>query len=157
MQDQNDYFCAKPYYLTPYQQSHIDEVYWSMDFTDAIRNIPTFYDDAPIIAGNPDYRPKTIEQISHWDSWVFGGMSRSLWHRIGGMAEYDSWGSIDLDFLDRRRLLGIRNITLDDLDTFVVHQNHDSIQGSGRTPRDMNLAMSSVPRYTAETAILHNL
>lgn len=154
------YICCKPYYLSVADQDAIDSVPWKSEGPIAVRRLPHFYEQhSAEPGGNPDYKPRAIEQFTHWESWVFGGLSRNTWKRIGGMTEHVAWGSIDLTFMSRRRLLGIRNLTLAVDDAYCVHQNHErSDQGSGSTRGDMALASAGEKKYhRPEEAIEHNL
>ena len=57
------------------------------------RFMPGFYDPYP---GNPDYSHSSMDRHIRWESWVFGGLTRSTWKAIGGMTEFDVWGAIDM-------------------------------------------------------------
>jgi len=118
------------------------------------RFMPGFYDPYP---GNPDYSHSSMDRHIRWESWVFGGLTRSTWKAIGGMTEFDVWVAIDMDFVARRQILDIRTKTMLEPDSFCVHQNHD-IAGNVPTPRDMDKAISAGPIYnTSEEAIRSNL
>jgi glycosyltransferase involved in cell wall biosynthesis len=138
------YACSKVYYMSPRDQERIDLVDWNKDAL-AVRQIEGFYDED--FAGNPDYTHAMTDRIgTHpcriktWESWVFGGCSRETWKKLGGMLETSEWGSVDIAFMERRRVLGIPNSTGNDPDTIVVHQNHD-VESAGNipTPRDMDV------------------
>lgn len=150
------YVACRPYYLTQEQQKMIHTVKWE-DGIEAVRGLPNFY-TAPSGVGGVDYSPQKIEEAETWESWVFGGMTKKTWRDIGGMAEYRSWGTVDLDFLARRQLLGIRNITLNDPETYCVHQNHDDLNAKQGNKKDINEAFANLKRYeTPEEARLCNL
>lgn len=150
------YVCFRPYYLSYKLQEAIDTVNWSEQGIRALRMLPGFYGQPAPGPGYPDYRPEAIERSTQWDSWVFGGLTKSTWKRIGGVDETNYWGTQDIGFLSRRHVLGIRNKTVIGDDTYCVHQNHDS-GADIQSPRDMALCMKNVRPYTAETAILHNV
>jgi len=136
------YVCAKPFYLTARDQSRIDTVDWKEKGPLAVREIEGFYDREQHGHSHPDYTPWSIEAIGKpggphpaWESWVIGGHNRATWKAMGGYLVSEKWGATDLLYLQRRRLLGIPNVTLTDDDTLCVHQNHDA-------PRDINAAMA---------------
>lgn len=150
------YIAAKPYYLTIDQQAQLDTVPWETEGPLAVRSLPDFYNTNPPIEGAPDYRPQAIEKVDVWESWVFGAVSRWTMKRMGGMTETPIWGTPDLAFHQRRALLNIRNITLRDPNTYVIHQNHDSLSDT-KTPRNLQLALDNTPLFTRETAIHSHL
>jgi hypothetical protein len=76
------------------QQAALDTVPWNDIGVRAVRKLPTFYSETPPTAGGPDYRPQTVEKIDQWDSWVFGGMTRETWQRLGGMRPFVEWGAV---------------------------------------------------------------
>ena len=136
------YACCPVYYLSPRDQERIDTVPWREKGNVALRDIEGFYDqDAN---GNPDYRHDVTDKVATpgfriptWESWVFGGMSRKTWKLLGGMWESQRWGSVDIAFMERRRVLNIPNFTANDPESIVVHQNHDG-PNDVKTPRDMD-------------------
>lgn len=154
----NQYFSAKPYYLTPDQQLKLDSVDWVKKGPMAVRDLPRFYEEADEIHGNPDYTHHSMDKHQTWGSWVFGAMTRKTWKEFGGMHESDYWGSVDISFITRRHLLEIPTVTMMDDETRVIHQNHD-IPSENRsiTPREMGLAMRNAGVWTPETARLNNL
>lgn len=84
-------------------------------------------------------------------------MTARTWGWIGGMTEFDSWGSVDVDLLNRRRVLGIEAVTLLDEDCLCVHQNHD-LPGSDEPVRELERAKSGLPVYRRpQDAIRDNL
>ena len=68
---------------------------------------------------------------------------------FGGFAEFDHWGSMDVNQLDRRRILNIPIYTAMDEQTICIHQNHDhsDLPTHVRSPRIMEKAMANLPRY----------
>lgn len=149
------YICCKPYYLTIDQQMELERQALETPDPNAasvfslanVRALPDFYTARPIIASGPDYSPHAIERAGAWESWVFGGLRRDKWREIGGMWESETWGTVDVTFLERRRILGIPNETLRSNDSFVIHQNHDDPRFNVPTPRDMDLCMANVPKF----------
>jgi Glycosyl transferase family 2 len=134
----NMYTCCKIYYLSQAEQELINIVSDKRD-TLAIRKIPNFYSQDT--NGNPDYRHDTTDKIGTpgfrlqtWESWVFGGLTRTTWKWLGGMLETQKWGSVDVGFLHRRKVLGIPNHTCIPDSTICIHQNHDS-PNDIQTPR----------------------
>jgi len=126
------YANSKTYYLTVKMQNELDDVDWKTDFYN-IRKISCFYDeDDPLYDGEMTIfntictaRFAEIEEV--WYSWVFGGMTRKMWKFFGGLHEYNAWGSVDIDFTERRHELGIP--TRSPKDVYIVHQNHDTPVG----------------------------
>jgi len=92
------------------------------------------------------------------DTWVFGGMSRATWLWFGGFTEQSCWGAPDITFAKRRLLLGIENITLQEDETYCIHQNHDDPASGAVSPRDIEACFSQVPGYLSlEQALENNL
>ncbi|MDQ7822214.1 MAG: glycosyltransferase [Candidatus Eremiobacteraeota bacterium] len=138
------YFNSRTYYLTFSMQEKIDSVDWENDFY-AIRNIEGFYDNKePLykeeylgMVINPYSTPSFAETCDEWESWIFGGMLRTKWKEFGGLNESDHWGTVDFDFIQRRRLLNW--VTNSPKDIFVIHQNHDKAEGQFQpTVRDFD-------------------
>lgn len=117
------YACAKPYFLSQPQQDAINTVGWTGEGPLAVRGLPGFYD--PIEGGNPDFHPRAIEECKEWRSWVFGGHSRQTWRRLGGMIETAKWGTVDVIYSDRRKILGVIDRTAMGEQTYCVHQWHE--------------------------------
>lgn len=149
------YVSAKPYYLTVRDQERIDTVDWQNEGPVAVRKIEGFYDRTQHEGGHPDYTPWAIESVGKpggrhpsWDSWVVGGHNRTTWKKLGGFLVTERWGSCDLKYLERRRLLGIPNLTLTDDATLCVHQHHAA-------PRDINKAFAecNAIRLTPESCV----
>lgn len=149
------YVAAKIYYLTQQDQAQLDTVPWATEGALAVRQLPGFY-QAPSaeLRGHPDYTHTATDKHTRWESFVFGGMDRATWRYFGGFHEFTVWGSIDVDFMNRRNILRIKNNTLLDPDTICVHQNHDTGLRVP-TPRNMELCMQTLPVYrTAQEARL---
>lgn len=142
------YLNAKVYYLTADNQRHLDDVPWEDNLL-RVQDLPDFYKEgADILGPTNDYTHEATDRHTNWESWVFGGFSRDAWQRFGPMTEFETWGSIDMDFLNRRNAVGIRTITLMDPESIVIHQNHDVEQGVFKaTPRDMTAALAVLPSY----------
>jgi glycosyltransferase involved in cell wall biosynthesis len=130
-----DVLMIRTYYLTQSMQENLDMVPWRDDFY-AVRRLPRFYDNP-----EPLYQEETLAKLMNnfctprytdeaevWNSWVFGGMSRAAWKRFGGLTEFSSWGSTDIDFHCRRDAMGLRTVTPADI--YVIHQNHDRPEGA---------------------------
>lgn len=142
------YQCTKCYYLTADNQRYLDDVAWETDLL-KVRELPSFYESDPEILGpSKDYSHRLTDQHTHWESWIFGGHTRTTWRASGPMTEFTSWGSVDMDWLARRSCLGLVTQTELDPATFVVHQNHDHGHGVFRpTNRDMDAAMRPLKVY----------
>lgn len=141
------YMGCKGYYLTPAQQEAIDTVDWQSNICN-VRQIPGFYDQHPDIKGPAqDYQHYNMDHHKTWESWIFGGFRRDLWLKFGGFNESNAWGTVDLDFVTRRRLLNIPTFTPQADQCMVIHQNHDDPAKNVPTPRDMEKAHAAVPDY----------
>jgi len=138
------YIAAKPYYLSPEQQEALDSVDWRGRSIDAVRELPNFYTDAPPMAVQVDYSPRAVDAAPTWESWVFGGMARDLWERIGGLPAFEVWGAVDMAFLSLRKAHGIATVHPQGRLSNVVHQNHDL---SAPSPRDMNAALNALQTW----------
>lgn len=156
------YLCCKVYFLTHANTQELDSVPWR-ESRQHVRELNGFYTDfVHIEGGGETYWPQNIESANTFESWVFGGFSRKKWQWLGGFAEFEQWGSIDIDFLNRRSILGIHNHTLKGPETYCLHQNHDytTPENPWFTPivRSSELALNGLPVYTsADQARLHNL
>lgn len=147
--DKNTWVSCKGYYLNQLQQSVIDNIVekWNTTF---IRKLPNFYDTPSAEhSGDPAYLPINIEKAKVWDSWIFAGGSRSMWEYFGGLTEFETWGSVDVDLLRRRRSAGMKTVTPQRFSDYVVHQNHDN-----NAQRDVSKCMSALIEYeTKEQAL----
>lgn len=148
--DKETWVSCKGYYLTPDQQAVIDSVEWEHDLLE-VRKLPNFYNSVTAeFTGNKDYTPESIESIPVWQSWIFGGGSRDMWLYFGGLTEFKTWGSVDMDLLNRRHIADMKTVTPGLPTDLVVHQNHDDLG----TPRDMDKCIAALPQYhTKEQAL----
>jgi len=147
------YVCAKPYYLTIDDQKHIDEADWQSNVLNITKRKGFYEQQSAEHSGNEQYTHANMEKHSKWESWVFGGMTKATWRRIGGLSESEAWGPVDISFANRRKILGIENTTVQGVETMVVHQNHDD-----GTPRDMKKAIENTKTITYYTeAIEHHV
>lgn len=130
---------AIPYWL-PF--SDIDSVDWQGSLH-KLHQLPNFYDpswpDPVSHPGGADFRNQHQERRTDWESEVWWAMTRVAWYAMGGFREFDQWGSVDMDFLTRRRALAIPThiIQADSRPLMVYHQFHDS-------PRDVAQALAGV-------------
>ena len=138
------YFNARVYYLTSDMQERLDKVDWKADFY-RVRDIEGFYEESADLykeeylglVMNQFCTPRHTETCDIWESWVFGGMTRRTWKKFGGINESAHWGTVDFDFILRRRLMKWPTISPQDL--YVIHQNHDKAFGKHRpTVRDFD-------------------
>ncbi len=144
--DDNTWVSFKGYYLTPEQQV-IAQTQWDTITAEIVsKHFPNFYGSAQSaeFTGNPDYTPEAIEAAPVWHSWIFAGGSAAMWRRFGGLTPFETWGSVDVDLLNRRNIGGIRTVTPQALSSYVVHQNHDD-----NAQRDMAKCMAALPVYTS--------
>jgi GT2 family glycosyltransferase len=151
--DAETWVSCKGYYLTQEQQARIDEVSWKRDLLN-VKQLPDFYSQRSAEhLGNPDYIPSAIEAIDVWQSWIFGGGSAAMWRHFGGLTEFETWGSVDVDLCTRRMVAGMKTVTPNEQSAFVVHQNHDD-----NAQRDMQKCMAALPTYeTKEQALKPHL
>lgn len=158
---ENVYLAAKIYYLTPENQELIDTVPWREQGALAVRRLPDFYaSPSAELRGHDDYTHEATDRHTNWESWVFGAMLKSTWRTFGGFRESGVWGAVDVDFLTRRRILGIKTDTLLDPRSICVHQNHDrKVKDTDvLTPRDMSACVSDLVAYpTPESARLGHI
>jgi hypothetical protein len=143
--DDKTWVSCKGYYLTPLQQKWVRFTAERHNcFT--VRQSPNLYGSAQSaeFTGNPDYTPEAIEAAPVWHSWIFAGGSAAMWRRFGGLTPFETWGSVDVDLLNRRNIGGIRTVTPQALSSYVVHQNHDD-----NAQRDMAKCMAALPVYTS--------
>lgn len=145
---------AKCYWLTHGQQQDIDSVNWKAN-TQNVANMKGFYEQEPPMPGYPDYTHRHMEEVQVWGSQQWTAMLREDWHWIGGLTEFSEWGSVDMDFLSRRRVLGIEDVTLTGPQTMCVHQNHDS--GPGMFERNMERAKSVLREYKSPEDAIRSL
>lgn len=143
----------KPYMMHYTWQADIDNYDWKNRGVLAFRDIPNFYtlSDSPAVTKEDQYLPENIEKNTNFLSWTIGAMTRKTLFEIGGLQEYELWGTVDVDFRNRRDLLGIPTNTMMTDNSLCCHQQHDS-------PRNMEASMAILKRYnTKEEAILCNL
>lgn len=147
--DKDTWVSCKGYYLTQEQQARIDEVSWHLDLLN-VKQLPHFYGQRSAeFTGNPDYTPSAIENTEIWQSWIFGGGSAEMWRNFGGLTEFETWGSVDVDLCTRRQVAGIKTVTPNLPSDYVVHQNHDD-----NAQRDMAKCLAALPTYeTREQAL----
>lgn len=150
----------KVYYLSPGNQDAIDTVAWWDDPLN-VRTLPGFYSEPSTeVRKHEDYSHEATDRHTRWDSWVFGAMTKKTWREIGGFSEYETWGSADVAFMNRRRILQIGTDTPMDEQTICLHQNHDVARTATDvlTPRDMDACMNALPRaWTPENARLDHV
>jgi 2-polyprenyl-3-methyl-5-hydroxy-6-metoxy-1,4-benzoquinol methylase len=136
---------AIPYWLPP-----LADAAWPHEWADDLRRlheVPGFYDPswpAPILGGAIDYRNQNQERRSDWESEVWWGMMMARWRWLGGFREFAQWGSVDMDFVARRRVSSTPTVRVTSPQSpapsgtlMVYHQYHES-------KRDMDLAMAGV-------------
>ena len=145
--NKNTWVSCKGYYLTAEQQKHIDAIGIEND-TLSVRGLSDFYSaHSAEFTEDPDYLPANIEKSKVWQSWIFGGGSRAMWHYFGGLTEFKTWGSVDVDLLIRRKAAKMKTVTPGKDTDYVVHQNHDA-------PRDMQKCLQVVRSYSCKEEAL---
>lgn len=119
---------------------------WKRDLHN-LRTMDGFYMEnwADGVVKGIDYTNNNQEKRNTWDSEVFWAMKMDKWRWLGGFREFDVWGSVDMDFLDRRRIGGISTIIVKSPispapsgNLMVYHQWH------GESPRNMEEAMKAI-------------
>lgn len=132
----------------PYWLPQGDMPAWKRDLNN-LRTMDGFYDpDWPPENHSPgaiDYANNNQEVRDTWESEVFWGMRMSDWRWLGGFRNFKVWGSVDMDFLQRRALGGFKTVIVKDPDSqapsgnlMVYHQWH------GESPRDMKAAIEAM-------------
>jgi SAM-dependent methyltransferase/GT2 family glycosyltransferase len=83
---------------------------WHYDLN-KLREMEGFYDenwpDEITAPGAIDYTNNNQEVRPTWESEVFWAMDMGLWREIGGFRQFNVWGSVDMDFVGRRKAIGI--------------------------------------------------
>jgi tetratricopeptide (TPR) repeat protein len=144
------YLSCKNYALTGEQQQRLDGLDWKDDLL-AVRTLPGFYEDKSL---GEQYSARAIERARTVEEWVFGAMTRRTWQWIGGFRESAVWGACDVTFNLRRAFLGIETVTMQEEDTYCVHQNHDNARVDVLTPRDVRACTREVPVYRSQSEAL---
>jgi 2-polyprenyl-3-methyl-5-hydroxy-6-metoxy-1,4-benzoquinol methylase len=149
LSERNVWATAIPYWMPPAEDVIVGTAIAHDKTLTSLRMLPGFFDPSwpgPLEApGAPDYRNQNQEQRTDWESEVFWGMRMQTWRWLGGFREFEQWGSVDMDFVGRRRVGGIPTLVVPATDPsphasgalMVYHQNHGS-------ERDMDLAMVGV-------------
>lgn len=138
------YLACKPYFLTYEQQLALDTVDWKGKGITAVRELPDFYNQHPNISGPSEvFQHRNMEKNTCWDTWQFGGMTRKTWQKHGGFWEFETWGSVDVWWLNARQKHGIKNLTEMEDSTLCIHQFHDN-PGEVQTPRDVDKVFKSL-------------
>jgi hypothetical protein len=61
-----------------------------------------------------------------FSNFVCMSMARETWYELGGLYEFESWGSTDPNIQHRRRSIGCSEIMIDLPEAVVLHQWHES-------------------------------
>jgi SAM-dependent methyltransferase len=138
---------AIPYWLPP---GDMDAVSWHTDLP-ALRALPGFYaNNWPDPVEGLDYRNQNQERRRTWESEVWFAIDMAIWRGIGGFREFDVWGPVDIDFMNRRKAIGIPTGILTSPQSeapsgslMVYHQWHDA-------PRNLELAMETLRQQHAD-------
>lgn len=126
---------------------------WKKDLR-VLREMEGFWDPSwPEPIGFIDYRNQNQEIRQTWESEVFSGMHMNLWRWFGGFREFEVWGSVDIDFMDRRKIVGIPTVIVKSKDSphkdgylMFYHQDHGS-------PRDGDKALQMLKGSHFPTAL----
>lgn len=94
---------------------------------------------------NHDFHPNNLESDPNpFYSWIFCSANAEIWKRYGGFTESNVWGAAaDLNFMARRGKGGFTIATPNEVDAWVLHQNHDDPKYNTVTPRNMELCMQT--------------
>jgi hypothetical protein len=104
---------------------------WSIQRFKAI--CPDFYDYGD---SNHDFHPNNLEADNRpFDSWIFCSATTDTWKRFKGMPESSNWGTVDMAFMKQRYTFGFTTATPNEVDTWVLHENHDDPKYNVLTPR----------------------
>ena len=136
----NTWVNAKCYFLSREQQWGLSKVDWQDNLLN-VRKLSNFYGskDSPVLGYN-EFDHENVDKALVWHSWVFGGGSREFWFRFGGLTPFNTWGSVDMDLLNRRQRGNIMTLTPHEDDAIVVHQNHDDEVAI----KDMDMSITEV-------------
>lgn len=140
---------AIPFWLPP---GEYDDYPWQEDLF-SLTQMPGFwkedYDEAKARRGEIEhaYANQYLQIRNDWESEVFHAMKMSLWRFIGGFREFEKWGSVDVDFLNRRRTMGIPTVIAKDEakrvpsgNLMVFHQWHDSPRDASAWQKELSQA-----------------
>jgi hypothetical protein len=104
---------------------------WSIRHFKAL--CPDFYDYGD---KNHNFHPNNLEADTRaFDSWIFCAATSNTWKRFKGMPESSNWGTVDIAFMNQRPNFGFTIATPNEIDTWVLHQNHDDPTRNVLTPR----------------------
>jgi hypothetical protein len=146
------YLHCKPFYLTRKVQHFMDEIPWKERGVNAIKNHPSWGS-----MFEQGFNPYLVDTTPTWRYWVFGGLTMETWKYIGGASETPHWGTGDLDFQMRRKILGIQDVCSTDPDTYVIHQNHDKNDiGMPENTKDYNDCVACLQQYHFVEEAIHN-
>lgn len=147
--DKKTWVSCKGYYLTERHQIFMQKWYKTFNAINLKNDFDLKLSHSPEHSGDPAYFPANIEKAKVWDSWIFAGGSRAMWQYFGGLTEFETWGSVDVDLLRRRHAAGMKTVTPQKFSDYVVHQNHDN-----NTQRDVAKCMAALIDYeTKEQAL----
>ncbi len=108
---------------------------WSIQRFKAL--CPDFYDYGD---KNHDFHPNNLEADKRaFESWIFCAATSDTWKRFKGMPESSNWGTVDIAFMKQRHEFGFTIATPNEVDTWVLHQNHDDPTRNVLTPRVMEV------------------
>ena len=137
--DCTHWFSAKTYLLSPEQQGTLDNYDWrGLGAPVAVRQIPEFYKEPPLDGSCIAFYPSEIDRQPIFGCCMFCGMTRKGWRMIGGQPETPVWGAPDVSFLNERSRRRITEITLQDKESYCVHQYHDT------SHRDMDKCLANM-------------
>src|SRR3990167_2762674 len=86
-----------------------------------------------------------------WSNFVTASMKREIWQRLGGLYEFESWGSIDPNIRYRRINIDVTDVVIDNnYDAVSLHQYHESSE-------KRNLGNSQIESRPQSEIILMNL
>jgi hypothetical protein len=89
---------------------------------------------------NHDFHPSNLENDPNpFQSWIFCCGSSETWKDFKGMPESSNWGTVDIAFMKQRNDFGFTIATINEVDAWVTHQNHDDPTKNVLTPRIMEV------------------
>lgn len=89
---------------------------------------------------NHDFHPNNLERDERaFDSWIFCAATSETWKRFKGMPESSKWGTVDMAFMKQRYEFGFTTATPNEVDAWVLHENHDDPKYNVLTPRVMEV------------------
>lgn len=82
--------------------------------------------------GALDEIDRSVQIGNGWGNFVCISLKRKDWEELGGLYEFESWGSTDPNFQHRRRSIGCSEVLIDLPEAVILHQWHESSEKRNR-------------------------